>query len=149
MKQSWRPALFLLLWSGLVQAAVIDVKVYDAFGSAYPTTQIGEQLGALYNLEFETTMVLILGPDLSDERLLQQEDIISAIDPAEHGILFAIGTPTETYTRGFSITPNAAARLLPSADAFRVLVLGPSGRVLYQSDSVIPRDRLLQIAPGG
>jgi len=149
MNKRWRPALLLLLWSGLAQASVINVKVYDAFGSAYPTTQIGEQLGSLYDLDFKTTMVLVLGPGLSDQRLLAQEAILSGIDPAEHGILFAVGTPTETYTRGFSITPNAAAGLLPSADAFRVFVLDPTGRVLHQSSTVVPREELLRIAPGG
>jgi len=149
MNKRWCPALLLLLWSGLAQAAVIDVKVYDAFGSAYPTTRIGEQLGSLYNLDFRTTMVLVLGPALSDERIRKQEEILTGIDPAEHGILFAVGTPTETYTRGFSITPNAAAGLLPSADAFRVFVLDPSGRILHQSSTVMPREELLRIAPGG
>lgn len=148
MINRWCPALLLLLWSGLAQAVVIDVKVYDAFGSAYPTTQIGEQLGSLYDLDFKTTMVLVLGPGLSDERLLEQEAILTGIDPGEYGILFAVGTPGETYTRGFSITPNAAAGLLPSADAFRVFVLDPTGRVLHQSSTVIPREELLRIAPG-
>lgn len=149
MKTRWFPALLLLLAGGTVQAAVIDTRVYDAFGAAYPTTEVGEQLGALYNLDFEIIMVLVLGPSLSDERLRKQEDILNAIDPTEHGILYAVGTPGETYTRGFSITPNEATRLLPAADAFRVLVLGPSGRVLYQSDSVVSREKLLEIAPGG
>lgn len=149
MKTRWLAALLLLSWSGLIQAAEINVKVYDAFGAAYATTEIGQQLGSLYNLDVEITMVLIVGPDLSDERLQQQEEIVAGIDPGEHGILFAIGTPIETYTRGFSITPNAAKRLLPSNDAFRVYVLGPSGRLLHRSSSVVPREKLLQIAPGG
>lgn len=149
MKRRWLAGLVLTLWTGLASAAVIDVKVYDAFGAGYSTTEIGEQLGSLYNLEVETTMVLIVGPSLDDERLLEQEAIVAAIAPAEYGILYAVGTPTQTYTRGFSITPNAAAGLLPSNDAFLVLVLGPAGRVLYRSDSVVSRDKLLQIAASG
>ena len=139
-------ALALLLSSGLASAAVVDVKVFDAFGASYSTTRIGEQLGSLYNLEFDATLVLILGPNLSDERVQQQQDIAAALDPSEHGILYAIGTPTQTYMRGFNITPNDAASLLPGPDSFRVLVLGPSGRVLYESREVISRQLLIRIA---
>ncbi len=148
MKSNCIPALALAMWSGLAVAATIDVKVYDAFGSSYASTRIGEELGALYNLDFDTTLVLILGPDLQDERLNRQKNIVDELDPGEHGILFAIGTPVATYTRGFNISPNAAAELLPTADAFRVLVLGPTGEVLHESTDVIPREQLIRIAPG-
>lgn len=148
MKNRCIAALLLALWSGSAVAATIDVKVYDAFGAAYPSTRIGEELGALYNLGFKTTLVLILGPNLEDERVNRQKEIVDDIDPNRHGILFAIGTPVETYTRGFSITPNDAAELLPARDSFRVLVLGPAGRVLHESSEVIPREQLIRIAPG-
>ncbi len=48
--------------------------------------------------------------------------------------------------RGFNITPNDAATLLPNPEAFRVLVLGPTGRVLYESREVIDREMLIRIA---
>lgn len=149
MNTRWLAALLLWAWSLSAAAAVIDLRIYDAFGSAYPTTQLGKQLGAQYNLDFQITMVLILGPSLQDAQVLEQEDIVAALEPERHGILFAVGTPTQTYTRGFSITPNDAARLLPSEDGFRVLVLGPNGRVLHDSDSIVSREKLLQVAPGG
>ena len=138
--------LALCLWTGIASAATIDIKVYDAFGSAYSTTQIGEQLGALYNLDFNASMVLVLGPDLTDERVTAQEDILAAIDPSEHGILFAIGTPGQTYTRGFNVAPNTAADLLPDPGAFRVLFLGPTGEVLFDADEVVAREQLIEIA---
>lgn len=147
MKNKWFTTLVLALCSLPAAAATIEVKVYDAFGSSYSSTRIGEELGALYNLDFRANLVLILGPNLQDERLNRQKDIVDAIDPAEHGILFAIGTPVATYTRGFSITPNSAAELLPNAEAFRVLVLGPTGEILHESTDVIPREQLLQIVP--
>lgn len=139
-------ALALLLWSSLAGAAVVELRVFDAFGSSYSTTRMGEQLGSLYDLDFEARMVLILGPNLSDQRVQEQEDIVATIDPSEHGILYAIGTPTQTYMRGFNITPNDAASLLPGPDSFRVLVLGPTGRVLYESDQVVSRETLVQVA---
>lgn len=147
MKARWLGAA-LVLAATTAGAATIDVKVYDAFGAAYPTSRIGEQLGSLYDLDFEITLVLILGPDLSDPRVSRQHAIVSELDPGEHGILFAIGTPTETWTRGFSIAPNDAARLLSDPEGFRVLVLGPNGQVLHESSEVVDRERLLQIAPG-
>lgn len=147
MKNRWITALTLALCSLPLAAATIEVKVYDAFGSSYSSTRIGEELGALYNLDFRAHLVLILGPNLQDERLNRQKNIFDTIDPAEHGILFAIGTPVATYTRGFSITPNAAAELLPTAEAFRVLILGPTGEILHESTDVISRERLLQIVP--
>lgn len=147
MKGRWFAAALLLVGSA-AGAASIDVKVYDAFGAAYPSSRIGEQLGSLYDLEFEITLVLILGPDLADPRVTQQQEIAADLDPAEHGVLFAIGTPAETYGRGFSIAPNDAARLLPGPEGFRVLVLGPEGQVLHESSEVVGRERLLEIAPG-
>lgn len=146
LRAGWLGAA-LLLAATMSGAATIDVKVYDAFGAAYPTSRIGEQLGSLYDLDFEVTLVLILGPDLDDPRVSRQQAVVSELDPGEHGILFAIGTPTETWTRGFSVAPNDAARLLSDPEGFRVLVLGPNGEVLYQASEVVERERLLQIAP--
>jgi hypothetical protein len=147
MKQAW--ALILGLWATVAPAAVIDAKVYDAFGQSYETTNIGERLGAVYDISFEPTLLLILGPDLDDQRVQEQEAIASELAPEEFGMLFAIGTPAQTYSRGFSITPNAAARLLPGEGAFRAVVLGPSGRVLADSQQVLSRDRLIELSPGG
>lgn len=147
MKSKWITALVLAVCSGPLAAATVEVKVYDAFGSSYSSTRIGEELGALYNLDFRANLVLILGPNLQDERLNRQKDIVDDLDPSEHGVLFAIGTPVESYGRGFSVSPNSAADLLPSADAFRVLVLGPTGEILHEASDVIPRERLLQIVP--
>lgn len=137
----------LALAAAPVGAATLDVKVHNAFGASYSTTEIGHQLGALYNISFDPTLVLILGPALDHEDVRRQQDIVADIDPDEHGILFAIGTPRQSYSRGYSVTPNTAAELLPSPDAFRVLVLGASGEVLLDADEVIPRERLIAASP--
>ena len=142
-------AIALALWTMTASAAVLDIKVYDAFGQSYRTTNIGESLGAIYNISFDPTLVLILGPALNDERVKQQERIVAELDPEQYGILFAIGTPTQAYSRGFSVTPNQAGKLLAADNAFRTIVLGPDGTVLADSSQVIPRDRLLALAPGG
>lgn len=147
MKRIW--AIALAFWAATASAEVIDVKLYDAFGQSYQSVNIGESLAAIYNISFDPTMVIILGPSLGDERVKQQEKIAADIDPEQHGVLFAIGTPGETYSRGFSLAPNTAARLMPAPDAFRVLVLGPNGNVLARSSSVLSRARLLELAPGG
>ena len=139
----------LALWSMAATAETVDVKVYDAFGQSYKTVDIGDSLASLYNLSFAPAMVLVLGPDLQDDRVRQQEQILANLDPEEHGIVFAIGTPTETYSRGFNVAPNTAAELLPSSGAFRVLVLGPNGTVLDRSQNVVTRDRLIALAPNG
>lgn len=145
----WIGSAILMLLAATAHAAVIDIKIYDAFGASYQTTNIGERLGALYNIGFDPTMVLILGPTLDDERVREQERIAAALDPKETGILFAIGTPTQqTYGKGFSIAPNTAAELLPGEDAFRVVVLGPDGTVLLDQREVVERQRLLEISPG-
>lgn len=140
-------ALALALWTTSVVAATVDVKVYDAFGQSYRTVDIGEQLGAIYNISFDPTLVLVLGPSLSDERVEKQERIVSGINPAEYGILLAIGTPTESYSRGFSVAPNTATSLMPSQDAFRVIVLGADGTVLQESSKVLSRERLIELSP--
>jgi len=146
----WLFAFALALTTTTASAAVIDVKIYDAFGASYDTTHIAEQLGALYNISFDPTLVLILGPSLQDDRLREQHKIVAGIDPDEHGILFAIGTPQQTFSRGFSVTPNTAAELLDQKPGdFRVIVLGTRGRVLLDTQQVVPRERLLEIAPGG
>ncbi len=145
MKRLW--VMLLALWVTSAPAEVIDVKVYDAFGQSYKTVNIGESLASLYNLSFEPTMVLVLGPALSDSRVRQQEKILAGIDPQEHGILFAIGTPSETYSRGFNVAPNTAADLLPSNDAFRVLVIGAEGTVINRSQRVLKRQEVLSLAP--
>lgn len=145
----WALAAVLALWLPPASAATLDIQVYDAFGASYRTTRIGEQLGAIYNISFEPRLVLILGPSLSDERVRRQERIAAGIDPDEHGILFAVGTPDEqTYGRGFSLAPNTAAGLLPSVNAFRVIVLGASGQVLLDVDEVVPRERLVELSQG-
>lgn len=138
----------LALFATVADAAVIDVKIYDAFGAAYQTTNIGERLGAIYNISFDPTMVLILGPSLEHELVREQERIAAGIDPDEHGILFAIGTPNQqTYGKGFSLAPNTAAELMASPDSFRVLVLGPEGTVLLDTDRVVSRERLIELSP--
>ena len=146
MKRWW--LMLLMFWVTTAAAEVVDVKVYDAFGQSYKTINIGQSLASQYNLSFDPTLVLVLGPNLKDDRVRQQEKILADIDPEKHGILFAIGTPTETYSRGFNLAPNTAADLMPSKDAFRVIVLGPGGTVINRSDSVVARERLLSIAPG-
>ena len=144
----WILGTALALSTTIASAAVVDVKIYDAFGAAYQTTSIGERLGAIYNIAFDPTMVLILGPALEDERVREQQKIVAGIDPDEHGILFAIGTPRQqTYGKGFSLAPNTAAELLPAEDAFRVLVLGADGTVLLDTNGVVGRDRLIGISP--
>lgn len=144
----WILGTALALLATTAGAATVDVKIYDAFGAAYQTTNIGERLGAIYNISFDPTMVLILGPGLQDERVRQQEKIVADIDPDKHGILFAIGTPRQqTYGKGFSLAPNTAAELMPSADAFRVLVLGPRGTVLLDTDQLVSRERLIELSP--
>jgi len=145
----WALGGVLALWTLAASAAVIDIKIYDAFGAAYQTTRIGEQLGAIYNISFDPTMVLILGPSLSDPRVVKQEKIAADIDPDRYGILFAIGTPAQqTYGKGFSIAPNTAAKLLPSPNGFRVLVLGAKGQVLLDTRDIVTRKQLIGISPG-
>lgn len=145
MRRFW--LVLLAFWMTTATAEVVDVKVYDAFGQSYQTINIGQSLASLYNLSFDPTLVLVLGPNLKDDRVRRQEKILAAIDPEKHGILFAIGTPSETYSRGFNLAPNTAADLMPSNDAFRVIVLGPGGTVINRSDSVLARDKLLSLAP--
>jgi hypothetical protein len=144
MKRLW--VVLMALWATVASAEVVDIKIYDAFGQSYQSVNIGDRLAAIYNISFDPTMVVILGPALADERVREQEKIAAAIDPEEHGILFAIGTPTETYSRGFSLAPNTAASLMPDPKAFRVLVLSANGTVLSRSGSVMSRERLLSIA---
>jgi hypothetical protein len=142
--------IILALHFSTAGAAVIDIKLYDAFGASYESTRIGERLAAIYNIQFDPTMVLILGPSLQDERVREQERIVADIDPDEYGILFAIGTPRQqTYGKGFSLAPNTAAELLPAPDGFRVLVLGPDGTVLRDARDILSREQLIEIAPGG
>lgn len=138
--------VLMALWATTASAEVIDIKIYDAFGQSYQSVNIGERLASLYNISFDPTMVIILGPTLADERIREQEKIAAGIDPEEHGILFAIGTPVGTYERGFNLAPNTAAELLPDPDTFRVLVLGAEGTVLSRSGSVMSGERLLSIA---
>lgn len=146
---AWTLAAALSPWAAPAGAATLDIRIYDAFGVSYRTTRIGEQLGAIYNISFDPRLVLILGPELGDERVRRQERIAAGIDPDAHGILFAVGTPAQqTYGKGFSLAPNTAARLLPSADAFRVIVLGATGQVLLDVDRVVPRERLLGLSQG-
>lgn len=147
MRQLW--AILLAAWVTAAAAETVDVKVYDAFGQSYRTANIGESLASLYNISFDPTMVLVLGPNLKDQRVRRQEKILAGIDPEEHGILFAIGTPSDTYNRGFNLAPNTAAELMPSADSFLVLMLGPSGTVIARSDTILPRETLLSLAPRG
>ncbi|GEM_PF-2080632 len=144
MKRLW--VVLLALWATTASAEVVDIKIYDAFGQSYQSVNIGDRLALIYNISFDPTMVIILGPTLADERLQEQQKIAAGIDPEEHGILFAIGTPVGSYDRGFNLAPNTAAELLPDPDAFRVLVLGANGTVLSRSASVMPRERLLSIA---
>ncbi|MFW5970129.1 MAG: hypothetical protein ACOCP9_05775 [Halofilum sp. (in: g-proteobacteria)] len=146
MKRLW--VLLIAFWATAASAEVLEIKIYDAFGQSYQSVNIGESLASKYNISFDPTMVIILGPSLADERVQEQEEIVADIDPDEHGVLFAIGTPSETYDRGFSLAPNTAAELMPDADVFRVLVLGAEGTVLSRSGSVMPRERLLSIASG-
>ena len=144
----WILVLLVMVWTTVAAAQPIDIKIYDAFGVAYQTTNIGERLGAIYNISFDPTMVLILGPSLQDQRVRRQRDIVAELDPDEYGILFAIGTPKEqTYGKGFSLAPNTAASLLPSADAFRVLVIGPAGTILEDTTAVLDRETLIQLSP--
>lgn len=146
MKRLW--VVLVALWATTASAEVVDIKIYDAFGQSYQSVNIADRLASIYNISFDPTMVIILGPTLADERVREQEKIAADIDPEEHGILFAIGTPSETYSRGFSLAPNTAAGLMPGPEAFRVLVLGAEGKVLSRSGSVISRERLLSIAAG-
>ncbi len=144
MKRVW--VVLIALWATAASAQVLDIKIYDAFGQSYQSVNIGARLASIYNISFDPTMVIILGPALADERVREQEKIAADIDPEAHGILFAIGTPSETYRRGFSLAPNTAAELLPDPQAFRVMVLGADGTVLSRSGSVMSRERLLSIA---
>lgn len=144
MKRLW--VVLMALWATTASAEVVDIKIYDAFGQSYQSVNIGARLASIYNISFDPTMVIILGPTLADERVQKQEKIAAGIDPEEHGILFAIGTPTETYSRGFSLAPNTAASLMPDPESFRVLVLGANGTVLSRSGSVMSRERLVSIA---
>ncbi|WP_139150711.1 hypothetical protein [Halofilum ochraceum] len=144
MKRLW--VVLMALWATTASAEVVDIKIYDAFGQSYQSVNIGARLASIYNISFDPTMVIILGPTLADERVQQQEKIAAGIDPEEHGILFAIGTPSETYSRGFSLAPNTAASLMPDPESFRVLVLGANGTVLSRSGSVMSRERLVSIA---
>ena len=144
MKRLW--VVLMALWATTANAEVVDIKIYDAFGQSYQSVNIGARLASIYNISFDPTMVIILGPTLADERVQKQEKIAAGIDPEEHGILFAIGTPTETYSRGFSLAPNTAASLMPDPESFRVLVLGANGTVLSRSGSVMSRERLVSIA---
>lgn len=144
MKRLW--VVLMALWATTASAEVVDIKIYDAFGQSYQSVNIGDRLASIYNISFDPTMVIILGPTLADERVREQEKIAADIDPEEHGVLFAIGTPVGTYDRGFSLAPNTAAELLPDPNAFRVIVLGADGTVLSRSGSVMSRDRLVSIA---
>lgn len=146
MKRLW--VVLMAFWATAASAEVVDIKIYDAFGQSYQSVNIGERLASIYNISFDPTMVIILGPTLADERVQQQESVVAGIDPEEHGLLFAIGTPVGTYDRGFSLAPNTAAELMPSPDAFEVLILGADGTVIARSDDVVPRDRLIAIAQG-
>lgn len=141
-------ALLLTSWSAVAGAATLDVRIHDVFGTSYQTTEIGAQLGALYNIGFDPTLVLIIGPDLADERVVEQRRIVRAFDPNETGILFAIGTPEESYARGYSVTPNTSAELLPAPDGFRVLVLDANGTILHDSAEVLSAEELLALTPG-
>ncbi len=144
----WVIGLALALAAASASAATIDIKIHDAFGGSYRTTNMAERLGAIYDIQFDPVLVLTLGPSEDDERVKEQAQIVNRIDPDEHGVLLAVGTPTQqTYGKGFSVTPNTAIELLPSEDAFRVIVVGAGGEVLLDTDEVVSRDRLLQFSP--
>lgn len=146
----WLLAMAMALVTASASAATVDVEIHDAFGGSYSTTNIGERLGAIYDIQFDPVLVLTLGPSQDDARVKKQAQIVNGIDPEEYGVLLAIGTPTQqTYGKGFSLTPNTAAELLPAEDAFRVIVLGAGGEVLLDSREVVSRERLLTFSPNG
>lgn len=142
-------AFVLFLWSVASVAQTIDVRVHDAFGASYNSTSIGEDLGALYNIDFDPVLVIILAGDATDERLVEQRAIVRALDPRETGVLYALGTPLGASSRGYTVSANSAAELLPQPDGFRVLVLDSVGRIQVDSDSVISAETIIGIAPGG
>jgi len=144
----WFLGMALAFAAASASAATIDVKIHDAFGGSYRTTNMAERLGAIYDIQFDPVLVLTLGPSEDDARVKEQAQIVNGIDPDEHGILLAVGTPTQrTYGKGFSVTPNTAIELLPSKDAFRVIVVGAGGEVLLDTNEVVSRERLLQFSP--
>jgi len=139
----------LTLFAGLALAQSLDIRIHDSFGGSYSSANIGEELGALYNIGFDPIMVVIIGPEANDERLQEQRRIAHALDPEETGVLYAIGTPLGGASHGYSITGNTARELLPSPGGFRVIVLNANGRILIDSDEVLSAEELLAATPRG
>jgi hypothetical protein len=145
----WLAALVLASWSVASLAQTIDVRVYDAFGGSYDSTSIGEDLGAVYNIGFDPVLVIILAGDMSDERLAEQRRIVRTLDPDETGVLYALGTPMGATSRGYTVSANSAAELLPEPDGFRVLVLNSVGAVRIDSTSVLDAEAIIAETPAG
>lgn len=143
----WLAACLFALWSASALGNTINVQIYDSIGASYSTATIGAELGAAYAIDFEPVMVLILGPSLEDERVAEQRRIVRELDPDETGVLYAIGTAGGGNYRGYSLTTNTAAELLPDAEGFRVLVLDGSGEIRLDSDSVLGADELVAETP--
>lgn len=138
----------LVLWSGVGMTQAVDFRIHDSFGASYSAANIGEDLGALYNISFEPVMVIILGPESGDPRVAEQQRIARGLDPEETGVLYAVGTPDGGTGRGYSVSANTAADLLPRPEAFRVLVIDATGGILVDAESVLTTEEILAVAPG-
>lgn len=143
----WLAGSLLACWAAVAPAQTLDIRIHDSFGASYASSSIGDDLGALYNIGFDPVMVIVLASDPADDRLQEQRRILRGFDPDETGILYALGIPEGVTTRGYSVSGNTAAELLPGPDSFRVLVLNARGEIRLDSSAVVAAEDLLAVAP--
>ena len=148
MKKSLLITIFLL-YSGFVNAEVMDFVFVDSSGRVLRTTKLLQQLEKRHNYRYENISVLLIQtPSLNDKNYRKQNEIL---DSMYHGeavklqLLYVISCWTEEYKHGYHTSIKTAESLAGTHKAFKITLIDENGKIFFRSSNPISAEMLRKV----
>lgn len=148
MKKSLLIIIFLL-YSGFVNAEVLDFEFMDNSGRTFRTTMLLAQLEQKYSYRYENVSILLIEtPSPIDQDYSKQNQILDSMDHGEAEelqLMYVISCWTEEYKHGYHTSIKTAKSLAGTNKAFRVILIDVNGKVYFRNSSPISLEILRKV----
>jgi len=148
MKKSLLIAIFLL-YSGFVNAEVLDFEFMDNSGRTFRSTMLLAQLEQRYNYRYENMSILLIEtPSLSDGNYLRQNEILKSLghgEAEELQLMYVTSCWTEEYLHGYHTSIKTAESLAGTNKGFRLTLIDVNGKSYFRKSSPISLETLRKV----
>lgn len=147
-----KKVFFLILTAVLLVASCASqneqsrIEFSDSQGNVYRSDTASQEIAKQYGLYSAPRIVVVATKSPDSSQFENQISILESMDTESAGILYVVASVHPFEKHGYHTGPGAAKEVLDGKE-FKVIGIGPDGKVRWTKKEVVSSDSILDYFP--